>query len=134
MMLLDLCENKSNTLENLDDYVDWAIDSENLRFGQVINNGLGNFGRDCNSVSSEICLLLANRSDMLGHERQTERRKLILSGLDLARESLDFTKQKKMIPALLQTKPVLQALEELAIELGIVEENRKSSCSDISEN
>ena len=124
MMLLDLCENKdSDECENLEDFVSWALEEENLRFGTVINNALGGYGRDCNSIASEICLLLALRKefddDFDDAEKAETRATLVMNGLVIARESMAFTIEKKMYAAQMQVKPVLDALEELADELDI---------------
>jgi tetratricopeptide (TPR) repeat protein len=124
MMLLDLCENKdSDECEHFEDFVAWGLEEENLRFGTVINNSLGSFGRDCNSIASEICLLLAQRKefedDIYDAEKAETRATLVTNGLVIARESMAFTAEKKMYAAQMQIKPVLEALEELADELDI---------------
>lgn len=124
MMLLDLCENKdSDECENFEDFVAWGLEEDNLRFGTVINNSLGGYGRDCNSIASEICLLLAQRKefddDFDDAEKAETRATLVTNGLVIARESMAFTIEKKMYAAQMQVKPVLEALEELADELDI---------------
>jgi hypothetical protein len=124
MMLLDLCENKENDeCENFEDFVAWGLEEENLRFGTVINNSLGSFGRDCNSIASEICLLLALRKEFEDDhddiEKAVTRATLVMNGLVIARESMAFTTEKKMYAAQMQVKPVLEALEELADALDI---------------
>ena len=124
MMLLDLFENRDNDeCENFEDFVAWGLEEENLRFGTVINNSLGSFGRDCNSIASEICLLLAMRKefedDLDDIEKAETRATLVMNGLVIARESMAFTTEKKMYAAQMQIKPVLDSLEELADELDI---------------
>lgn len=131
MMLLDICENEENDeLENFDDFVEWALDEENLKFGQVINCSLGHFGRDCNSIAGEICLLLARRREFdnaddiaLGEKRET----LVRNGLKVTREALAFTTEKKMFAAQMQIKPILESLESLATDNSGIDEPGVSS-------
>jgi hypothetical protein len=120
MMLLDLCEHEENDeCENFDDFLAWGLDEENLRFGTVINNSLGGFGRDCNSIASEICLQLAKRTELDDNRYSGMRAQLVSNGLVIARESMEYTTDKQMYAAQLQVKPVLEALETLADGLNL---------------
>lgn len=119
MMLLDLCDTEEGECENFEDFVAWALEEENLRFGTVINCSLGGFGRDCNSIAAEICLLLASRDEFNHGTMRETQEKLVTNGLVIARESMDFTIDKKMHAAQLQVEPVLEELEELAEQLNL---------------
>jgi tetratricopeptide (TPR) repeat protein len=120
MMLLDLCDTKDTECDNFEDFLVWALEEDNLSFGTVINSSLGGFGRDCNSIASEICLLLAQRPELDNEERRTTKATLVENGLIVARESIEFTYEKKMHAARLQVQPILEALQDLANELGLV--------------
>mmetsp|Transcript_14864 Transcript_14864/g.20999 ORF Transcript_14864/g.20999 Transcript_14864/m.20999 type:complete len:1620 (-) Transcript_14864:2986-7845(-) len=114
LMLLDLAGKQDTNVENFDEYVEWALNDENLRFGKVINNSLGNFGRCSDSISAEICLLLAKRI-----QDPDQKIKIVKNGLAVARESVELTETKGMIVSYKQVKPVLDELESFARELGI---------------
>jgi len=119
MMLLDLCDTKETECENFEDFLSWALEEENLRFGTVINYSLGGLGRDCNSIASEICLLLATRNELEAVEKRATKEALVRNGLVVARESMEFVIEQKMHAAQLQVEPVLEALEALADELNL---------------
>mmetsp|Transcript_237 Transcript_237/g.578 ORF Transcript_237/g.578 Transcript_237/m.578 type:complete len:181 (+) Transcript_237:1-543(+) len=120
MMLLDLTASQDmESLECLEDYLGWASQESNLRFGYVINNSLVNFGRDCNSISAEICWRLVQREEMKA--KADLRAYLVQTGLVIAQEAMDFTKEKRMFPAEQQIQPVLEGLQSLASELGLYE-------------
>ena len=114
LMLLDLTGGGSETEENFAEYVDWALGEENLRFGTVINCSLGNFGRCADSITAEICYLLAKELDF-----GDKKRVLAQNGLDIAMEVIYLTEKKHMIHARREIEPIYQQLSNLAQELGI---------------
>jgi len=117
LMLLDLAGKEGEEVEAFDEYLEWALNEDNLRFGKVINNCLANFGRGSDSISAEICLLVAKRmKDCRDIEKKII---LVRHGIAVARESVELTESKGMIASYKQVKPVLDELEKLAGDLGI---------------
>lgn len=114
LMLLDLTGGGNENDENIAEYVDWALGEENLRFGTVINCSLGSFGRCADSITAEICYLLAKELD-LGDEKRV----LTQNGLDIAMEVIFLTEKKHLIHARREIEPIYQQLSNLALELGI---------------
>jgi class 3 adenylate cyclase len=115
MMLLELDGRKGQDVEHIDDISDWAIHEDNLRFGTVINNTLGGYGRACNSISAEICLLLAQRPDV----DDGTKRVVVENGLDVGKESLEFCEHKRMWHSMAMDTKILQELECLARAMNI---------------
>ena len=115
LMLLDLASNIEQTKENLHHYMDWALNEENLRFGTVMNCAMGNFGRCADSISAEICYLLAARLD-----DSNDKHTLLRMGLDVAVDMVCLTESKQMIHARREIEAVYQNLFNLACELGII--------------
>lgn len=107
-MLLDLHGNQNAEIEGLESYVTWALEPTNLRIGVTLNNALS-WGRVANSVTAEICLLLAKRVGDC-HIKS----KLINEGLTLMTEAVALAKQKGAAPSLRFSIPVLEELKELA--------------------
>jgi hypothetical protein len=89
MMLLDLAG--SQDVEQFDDYVEWATIEDNLRYGTVMNCSVGNMGQCADTISAEICFLIAERL-----KDGKQKRQLIRSGIDIANEVLSLTEAKRM--------------------------------------
>jgi hypothetical protein len=107
-ILLDLHGNHEGEVDNFDAYLNWALEPENLRIGDMLNNALS-WGRVGNSISAEICLLLAKRVD-----DRVIKSKLINEGLTLMAEAVDLSRKKRSSPSLRFSMPVLKELQELA--------------------
>ena len=110
MMVLDIVGHPE--VNDFADYLDWAMDEDNLRFGTVINCSLGHYGRCADSISAEICLLLAERM-----KDCTEKRHLVRSGLDLTTEVMSLTETKRMIIAGQECREMHARLLKVAHEL-----------------
>jgi len=108
MMLLDLDGNQENDVDELESYLSWALCEENLRFGPFLNNAMASFGRIVDSVSAEICLLLAKRVDS-----RKEKAILVEQGLFVIQEAIATARRKKSAPCLRWALPVLTDLTEL---------------------
>uniref|UniRef100_A0A7S1YK06 Guanylate cyclase domain-containing protein n=1 Tax=Grammatophora oceanica TaxID=210454 RepID=A0A7S1YK06_9STRA len=91
LMLLELDE---GNVDDLSVYIDWALQEDNLRFGSIVNQNLGMYGKCADAISAEICMIL---SDHLAQGE--EKLQLIQSGLDVALEVTSLTKRKGMISA-----------------------------------
>jgi hypothetical protein len=91
LMLLDLSGNDDTDPETMEDYLDWALDVDNLGFGTLINSKTGELGRTADSIAAEICNLLAQQV-----EDEDDRATLIENGIEIASEDLEFTKENKM--------------------------------------
>jgi tetratricopeptide (TPR) repeat protein len=114
LMLLNLAGGGKVTPESHGEFIEWALNEQNLRFGTVLNCSTGNFGRCADSITAEICYLLALRLD-----DGEEKRALVLSGLDIAMEMVSLAKKKRMIHARSEVETIYQRLSTLALELGI---------------
>lgn len=110
MMLLDLAG--SQDVEQFDDYVEWAIIEDNLRYGTVMNCSFGNMAYCADTISAEICFLLAERLN-----DGEQKRRLISSGLDIANEILSLTEAKRMLVARRVAKELHTKLTEAAVKL-----------------
>jgi len=108
LILLDLAAGEVEN-ETFQEYLHWAHDEENLRFGSGMNNAMGYCGRCPDSISAEICLLLAK-----GLEPGEDQLHLIQFGLDIILEVVSLTQKQKMIVALNQVLPVYKQLMALA--------------------
>jgi hypothetical protein len=113
-ILLDLHGNQEDEVENFDAYLSWALKTENLRIGDMLNNALS-WGRVANSVSAEVCLLLARRVD-----DSATKAKLLIEGLTLMTEAVDLSRKKRSSPSLRFSMPVLKELQELAQDYCIM--------------
>jgi hypothetical protein len=108
MMLLDLTGNADTDEEMMEEYVDWAIDVDNLGFGTLINSKTGEMGRTADSIAAEICYILAQRV-----EDEDQKATLIENGLEIASEDLEFTQEKKLEIAEHYSAKVLEKLRSL---------------------
>jgi hypothetical protein len=113
-MLLDLAEGDKVNPESHGEYIEWALDEKNLRFGIVLNRSTGNLGRCADTITAEICYLLALQLD-----DGEDKRALVLSGLDIAMEMVSLREKKRMIHASSGIETIYQRISSLALELGI---------------
>jgi class 3 adenylate cyclase len=115
MMLLDLAGHPAGEdLTKHREYVDWALEEENLTFNAVINIACGALGRVPESLAAEICFLLATRHDDL-----KEKEILVSNGIKVGLRSLTIAKSNNFLTTLRQLEPVLSGLESMANELKI---------------
>jgi tetratricopeptide (TPR) repeat protein len=114
LMLLDLAEGDKVNPESHGEYIEWALDEKNLRFGIVLNRSTGNLGRCADTITAEICYLLALQLD-----DGEDKRALVLSGLDIAMEMVSLREKKRMIHASSGIETIYQRISSLALELGI---------------
>ena len=113
--LLALSDNEIPKGHCIDDIVAWALEGDNLCFGNHMNIALSCFGRDVDSLSAEICLLLVNRNDVASNVKA----KLVQNGLQVARECKERTERTRMFAAQAQVIPVLTELERFAVQMEI---------------
>lgn len=106
-MLLDLLVG-SVSEEDLGKMMEWALNEENLRFDFSLNCTMGHMGRCPDSVSAEICLLLARI-----HPDPHEVSMLIQTGLTLSMEVLNLTDERRMRIAYHQVLPIYQFLQAM---------------------
>jgi hypothetical protein len=92
MMVLTLAG--SREVDGVAGYLEWALNEDNLRFGTVINGTLGSYGRCADSISAEICLLLAERTPTYKDQRF-----LIQTGISVVNEATSLAEVKRMLIA-----------------------------------
>ena len=114
LCILDLVGNGEAVEEDIEEYYEWALSEENLRFGTVLNNSLGVFGRCADCISAEICLILAER--LIDCD---DKRTLVRYGLELTKEVMDLADEKHLLMAKSQCYPVENRLRSLARELEL---------------
>ena len=73
----------------LEEYTEWALDQDRLSFGTLANRRLGDLGRCADSLSAEICFLLAGQV-----EDEETRTVLIENGKELAQDARMFNKEQ----------------------------------------
>jgi hypothetical protein len=113
MMLLHLAgESPELDEDTLEEYAEWALDRDRLSFGTLANRRLGVLGRCADSLSAEICFLLAERI-----EDVETRRMLTEHGRDIGQEALIFNTEQSMTLAQQQVKTILSRYEHLIAEL-----------------
>jgi tetratricopeptide (TPR) repeat protein len=88
-MLLDLRGNSDIDATIIEDYVEWASDLHNLTFGDPINMRTADMGRSADSISTEACYLLAQRT-----QNERDRRVLIENGIKVANDDVKFLQEK----------------------------------------
>ena len=124
LMLLELAGGAPEDVRT--DCLDWALVEDNLQFGAVLNNDMGTHGRCGDTISAEICLILAK--DHYGNPDEAVQ--LIQSGLNVAMKNLSFTQKRSMYLARDQSLLVYKQLMGLAqIVLG---ENKNGEISTAS--
>lgn len=110
LMLLDLSGNACMDEIMIEEYLEWALDIDNLGFGTLINSKTGELGRTADSIATEICFLLARHIN-----NEEDRQTLIDNGIEVAMEDLDFAKEKGMILAEYCAANMLANLENFGI-------------------
>ena len=108
LMLLDLAGNADVDEMMVEEYLEWALDIDNLGFGTLINSKTGELGRTADSVSAEICFLLASHVD-----DEDDRATLTENGMEVATGDLDNMKGKKLVLAEACLEVVLSNLKNL---------------------
>jgi hypothetical protein len=117
LMILDLASNLGTKEgQRLDEYRLWAMNPQNLSFGSASNTLMSHFGRAPNSISSEICLLLAEQTD-----DENERNILLRNGICASTELAIIlqTPEFKSSFAYSQTESILEDLEVVAASVGL---------------
>lgn len=117
LMILDLASNLGTKEgQRLDEYRLWAMNPQNLSFGSASNTLMSHFGRAPNSISSEICLLLAEQTD-----DENERNILLRNGICACTELAIIlqTPEFKSSFAYSQTESILEDLEVVAASVGL---------------
>jgi hypothetical protein len=89
LMILRLSEDDEISPTMIQDYVEWALDEENLRHGAALNKKTTFMGRSADSFSVEICCHLAVRV-----EDEETKNKLIELGLSVAEEDVKFVTER----------------------------------------
>lgn len=112
MMLLHLVGSPDLDEDTLEEYAEWALDRDRLSFGTLANRRLGTLGRCADSLSAEICFLLAERI-----EEEETRRVLTEHGKEIGQEALIFNTEQGLKVAELQVKTLLSRYESLITEL-----------------
>ena len=112
MMLLHLVGFPDLDEDTLEEYTEWAIDHDRLCFGTLANRRLGALGRCADSLSAEICFLLAERM-----EDGETRRTLIEYGKEIGQEALAFNKEHGLSTAEEQVEILLSRYQHLVAEL-----------------
>ncbi|KAL3919907.1 MAG: hypothetical protein SGILL_003519 [Bacillariaceae sp.] len=90
LMILDLKDNDVLEESILEDYVEWALDFESLSTGAAINARTAEMGRTGDSISAEICYLLAK----LTRDHQSRRDALVAHGRAVAATDIEFAQDK----------------------------------------
>jgi hypothetical protein len=106
LMLLDLAGNGNTDESEIDEYLEWALDLDNLGFGTMINSKTGELGRTADSLAAEICYLLVQHV-----EDEETRATLIDNAIEVLCEDVEFTKEKKMFLAETCAQNLLSNLE-----------------------
>jgi hypothetical protein len=87
LMLLDLKGKEKLDQAIMDDYIEWASDFDNLAAGENINARTAEMGRTADSISAEICFLLARAT------KDHRNNKMLLDhGRKIATNDLQFVK------------------------------------------
>jgi tetratricopeptide (TPR) repeat protein len=89
LMLLDLHDAEEVESAIIEDYVEWASEFDNLSFGEAINDRTAEMGRSGDSISAEICLLLAQRV-----EHPDQKKMLLSNGAKIAAIDVEFMQEK----------------------------------------
>lgn len=109
--LLDMVGTNCET-DRLDEYAEWALVEQNGLFGSELNLIMGSAGRTADSLTAEICLLLA------GHTSDSaEKSFFIRKGYEVARDAMALTRATErssgMVVAFSQVEPIFVQLERL---------------------
>ena len=126
MALLDMAGTDCKT-DRLEEYLQWLLIEKNGLFGSELNFIMGSVGRTADSITAEMCLLLAENEP-----ERVERNFLIRKGFELARDAVELTKEKEdsvgMVLAHTQIKPIFEKLDVLHSRLPAERRSRRLSC------
>jgi tetratricopeptide (TPR) repeat protein len=126
MALLDMVGTQCRT-DRLEEYAEWALVEKNGMFGSELNFIMASGGRSADSITAEMCLLLAHHT-----ADHTEKTFFIRKGYEVARDAIELTKEKDeslgMILAFEQVKPIFEELEEMHSHLPPERRSRRLSC------
>lgn len=89
LMLLDLHSNGDIDGAVIDDYVEWASETDNLTCSDPINMKTAEMGRSGNSIAAEVCYLLAQRTHNL-----TDRSRMVENGRKVATDDARLMREK----------------------------------------
>jgi hypothetical protein len=103
-MLLDLAAGETTEMDR-HRMVEWALNVENLRFDLSLNCTMGHLARCPDSISAEICLLLARI-----HVNEDIVSTLIRTGFTIADETLTLAEERRLRVASCQILPVYRNL------------------------
>lgn len=86
-ILLDLLSNGVTSGTPLEDYTTWALDAKKSEFDKSFNHYTGSVGRNADSITAEICLLLATSPRVGNAKRDLKARasKLVDGSLKLTK-------------------------------------------------
>jgi hypothetical protein len=98
--------------DRLDEYAEWALVEQNGIFGSELNLIMGSAGRTADSITAEICLLLA------GHTSDPAKKGFFVrKGYEVARDTMALTRapvrSSGMVVAFSQVEPIFLQLERL---------------------
>lgn len=105
MMLLHLAGGDTEDIDVVDfeEYTDWGLDRDRLCFGTLANRRLGALGRCADSISVEICFLLALRT-----EDQAIKRELVANAIAVGEDAMEFNRSQGLTSAEEQLRDVLE--------------------------
>jgi hypothetical protein len=115
MICFDLCTRQEEEFPEFQDYLEWALDEDNLRLGPVLNNATACYGRMADAICAEICLLVAKRL-----EKGRDKEQLVRVALELAEESRILAAEANAVASLQQIAQMTKELEVLATDLGVL--------------
>lgn len=127
MMLLHLVGAPDLDEDTLEEYAEWALDRDRLSFGTLANRRLAVLGRCADSLSAEICFLLAERID----DEET-RHILTEHGKEIGQEALIFNTEQGLKFAEQQVKTLLERYASLMGELDRNSDDEVSQGEDFS--
>jgi hypothetical protein len=104
-MLLDLTGNQHGEIEHFDSYLTWALETNNLRLGDTLNNGFS-FLRAVDPITAKICLLVSKRVD-----DPCVRSTLLKEALTVCTEAVKFSKKKKSCSSIRYAVSVLEGIQ-----------------------
>lgn len=126
MALLDMVATDCKT-ERLKEYAEWAMVEQNGLFGSELNFVMGSAGRTADSITAEICLLLARHTS-----DNTDRSFFTCKGYEVARDVMELTREKDdsngMELAHKQVQPIYLELKDMHSRLPIERRSRRPSC------
>jgi tetratricopeptide (TPR) repeat protein len=126
MALLDMVGTDCKT-ERLEEYAKWALVEQNGLFGSELNFIMGSAGRTADSITAEMCLLLAHHTS-----DRVEKTIFVCKGFEVARDAMELTREKEeshgMVLAYNQVKPIFEELEEMHAKLPPERRSRRLSC------